>query len=231
MATVTVWNENQHERATGPANAMYPDGIHTTLAEMLVSYGHTVRTATLEDPDHGLTEEVLAETDVLLWWGDIAHDAVSDAVANRVEQAVRDGMGFIPLHSSHESKPFELLMGTTGALRWREEGEREHVWIVEASHPITDGLPDEFELERAEIYGKGFDLPIPDSLVTVSWCDDGTVFPSGCCYHRGAGRVFYFQPGHETFPVYHRPVVQRLLHNAVAWAAPSEADRPSVEQL
>ncbi|GCF14723.1 trehalose utilization protein ThuA [Haloarcula mannanilytica] len=221
MVAVTVWNENQHERATGPANAMYPDGIHTALAEMLVSHGHTVQTATLDEPEHGLTADVLAETDVLLWWGDVAHDAVTDTVAARVEQAVRGGMGFIPLHSSYESKPFESLMGTSGVLRWREEGERERVWVVEADHPITDGLPEEFELERAEIYGQGFDLPQPDTLVTVSWCDDGTVFPSGCCYHPGDGRVFYFQPGHETFPVYHHPAVQQLLHNAVEWAAPT----------
>ncbi|MEF8973864.1 MAG: ThuA domain-containing protein [Haloarcula sp.] len=230
MAAVTVWNENHHELATGPADAMYPDGIHTTLAKMLVSYGHTVRTATLDDPEHGLSDESLAETDVLLWWGDVAHDAVNDAVADRIERAVRDGMGFIPLHSSHESKPFESLMGTTGVLRRREEGEREHVWVVDPNHPITDGLPAEFELDRAEIYGRRFDLPVPDTLVTVSWCDDGTVFPSGCCYHRGAGRVFYFQPGHETFPVYHHPVVQKLLHNAVTWAAPSEPNRPVVGQ-
>ncbi|WP_434530944.1 ThuA domain-containing protein [Haloarcula sp. NS06] len=111
MVAVTVWNENHHERATGPAKAMYPNGIHTTLAEALASYGHTAQTATLDEPAHGLTEEVLAETDVLLWWGDVAHDLVSDATANRIEQAVRDGMGFIPLHSSHESKPFEVLMG------------------------------------------------------------------------------------------------------------------------
>jgi trehalose utilization protein len=223
MATVTVWNEFRHEREAGPARETYPEGIHSVLADVLAEAGHDVRTATLDEPDHGLSEDVLADTDVLVWWGHLAHDEVSEEVVARVRRRVLDGMGFVPLHSSHESKPFSALMGTDCALRWRESGETERVWIVEPGHPIADGLGEYFEVPETEMYGERFDVPAPDTLVTISWFEGGEVFRSGCCYRRGAGRIFYFRPGHETFPVYYQSEVQRVLRNAVEWAAPADA--------
>lgn len=229
MTSVTIWNEYRHEREEERVRGVYPEGIHTVLADVLAEYGHDVRTATLDEPEHGLTERILNETEVLLWWGHLAHDDVSDEIVERVKRNVLDGMGFVPLHSSHESKPFKALMGTSGTLRWRESGERERVWIVEPGHPIADGLKECFEIPEAEMYGERFDVPAPDTLVTISWFEGGEVFRSGCCYHRGNGKIFYFRPGHETFPVYHQPEVQRVLNNAVEWAAPVEAPSPRTE--
>jgi len=220
MVAVTIWNEYRHERENEDARAVYPDGIHTKLADVLSEYGHDVHTATLDEPEHGLTEDVLAETEVLLWWGHLAHDEVDDAVVERAKRHVLDGMGYVPLHSSHESKLFQALMGTEGTLRWRESGERERVWVVEPGHQIADGLGEYFEIPEVEMYGERFDVPAPDTLVTISWFEGGEVFRSGCCYHRGNGKIFYFRPGHETFPVYHQPEVQQVIHNAVEWAAP-----------
>jgi trehalose utilization protein len=229
MVSVTIWNEYRHEREEGPAKEVYPDGIHTTLAEVLSGYGHDVRTATLDEPEHGLTEGVLDETEVLLWWGHLAHDEVSDEVVSRVKRRVLGGMGFVPLHSSHESKPFTALMGTSGTLRWREAGEKERIWIVEPGHQIVDGFDEYFEIPETEMYGERFDVPAPETLLTISWFEGGEVFRSGCCYHRGNGRIFYFRPGHETFPIYRQSEVQRLLHNAVEWAAPVDAPEARTE--
>ncbi|WP_458210386.1 ThuA domain-containing protein [Haladaptatus sp. NG-SE-30] len=221
MAQVTVWNEYRHERDDDEVRAVYPDGIHATLAAALEEYGHDVRTATLDEPEHGLTDKVLAETDVLLWWGHLAHDEVEDDIVARVKRRVLDGMGLVALHSSHESKVFTSLVGTSGSLRWREAGERERIWVVEPSHPVADGIDEYVDIPKAEMYGERFDVPAPDTLVTISWFEGGEVFRSGCCYRRGNGKVFYFRPGHETYPVYHQEEVQQFLHNAVKWANPT----------
>lgn len=220
MVTVTVWNEHIEERTNDAVSTHYSDGIHTTIASALDARGHEVQTATLKEPDHGLTPTVLDETDVLVWWGHRAHDDVDDEIVDRVCSRIYDGMGFVPLHSAHFSKIFKRLMGTPCSLTYRESGERERVWIVDPGHPITDGLDESFVLPETEMYGEPFAIPEPDRLVLVSWFEGGEVFRSGCCYHRGAGRIFYFRPGHETYPVYHEDVVLDVLSNAVEWAAP-----------
>jgi trehalose utilization protein len=217
---VLVWNEYRHELQHAEVAAVYPDGIHVAIAGPLQAAGFTVRTATLDEPEHGLSEAVLAETDVLIWWGHMAHDAVDDAVVTRVQQRVLAGMGLIVLHSGHFSKLFKRLMGTSCDLKWREANERERLWVVAPSHPIAAGLGEYFELPREEMYGEFFDVPAPDELVLVSWFQGGEVFRSGCCYTRGAGRIFYFRPGHETYPTYYDANVQQVIANAVRWAAP-----------
>lgn len=223
MVRATVWNEYRHERENEAVAEVYPDGIHAVIADALEDDGFDVATATLDEgPDHGLTEDVLAETDVLTWWGHDAHDEVSDAVVDRVQERVLDGMGLVVLHSGHLSKIFRALMGTSCTLKWREAAETERVWITEPGHPIADGLPERFEIPEAEMYGEHFDVPQPDTLVFTSWFEGGEVFRSGCCYYRGTGKVFYFRPGHEVYPVYHQEEVQRVLSNAVEWAAPNE---------
>ncbi|ELZ60914.1 MULTISPECIES: ThuA domain-containing protein [unclassified Haloferax] len=226
MVTVTVWNEYRHEKEDDEVAAIYPDGIHATIAEGLREAGYDVQTATLDDPEHGLTESVLDDTDVLAWWGHKAHDEVDDAIVDRVVDRVRGGMGLLVLHSGHYSKPFKRLMGTTCSLKWRESGETERVWVVEPGHPIADGLPESFEVPRAEMYGERFDIPAPDELVFTSWFEGGEVFRSGCCYTRGKGRVFYFRPGHETYPIYEQAEVRTVLDNAVEWAAPGDGPDP-----
>lgn len=222
---VTVWNEFVHEQTSPAVAQIYPQGIHGTIAAALreqLGTAVTVSTATIDEPDHGLTEQVLAETDVLTWWGHAAHDRVRDDIVDRVQRRVWQGMGLLVLHSAHNSKIFKRLMGTSCMLRWREAAERERLWIVNPSHPIVAGLEGEcFELEHTEMYGEFFDIPPPDELIFISWFEGGEVFRSGCTFRRGKGKIFYFRPGHETFPIYHNANVRRVLANAVRWAAPT----------
>ncbi|MDQ3671039.1 MAG: ThuA domain-containing protein [Actinomycetota bacterium] len=217
---VTVWGEGL-EQENPEAKQIYPDGLHEAIAASLrdeLSADAVVRTAVLADPEHGLPSEVLDGTDVLVWWSHLSHEDVDDAVADRVVQHVLDGMGLLVLHSSHESKPFLRLMGTRCSLRWRNDAEREVVWTVAPTHPIAEGLPPAIVIPEHEMYGEYFDIPPPDELVFVSSFAGGEVFRSGCCWTRGKGRIFFFGPGHETFPVYHQPEVKRVLANGVCWA-------------
>ncbi len=218
---VCVWNENIHEQKNPAVQKVYPDGIHEALAAGLresLGDAAALRTATLEQPEHGLTERVLAGTDVLLWWGHLAHHQVENEIVSRVQQRVLDGMGLIVLHSAHWSKIFGRLMGTRCTLRWREGDDREVVWTVAPNHPIARGVSSSIVLERHEMYGEFFDVPAPDELVFISNFSGGEVFRSGCCWRRGKGRVFYFSPGHETYPIYHHPEIKKVLANAVQWA-------------
>lgn len=218
---VTVWNEFRHERRNDAVRAIYPDGIHAALAAALRQGGLEVATATLDEPEHGLTQEVLDRTDVLVWWGHLAHAEVSDEVVERVHARVMAGMGLVVLHSGHFSKIFKRLMGTGCDLKWREGNDRERLWVVSPGHPIAQGIGESIVLEREEMYGEFFDIPAPETLVFVSWFSGGEVFRSGACYRRGQGRIFYFRPGHETCPTYHHPDIQRVIGNAVRWAAPT----------
>lgn len=226
MVKVTVWNEYLHELVHEEVRSVYPDGIHQALAQGIQNDSIEVRTATLEQPEHGLTQEVLADTDVLIWWGHMGHDRVEDYIVDRVHQRVMEGMGLIVLHSGHFSKIFKKLMGTGCDLKWREAGEKERIWVVNPAHPIAAGLPEYITLEHEEMYGEHFDIPAPDELVFVSWFEGGEVFRSGCTFHRGQGKIFYFRPGHETYPTYYNPQVLQVIRNAVQWAAPSRAAAP-----
>lgn len=218
---VTVWNEFRHEKIHEEVKKVYPDGIHNTIADFLKKQtGLEVKTATLDEPEHGLTQEVLDNTDVLIWWGHMAHNEVRDDVVERVYNRVLNGMGLIVLHSGHLSKIFRKLMGTSCMLKWREAGEKERIWVVEPGHPIAEGLGEYFEIPHTEMYGERFDIPKPDELVFISWFKGGEVFRSGCCFYRGKGKIFYFRPGHETFPIYYQPEVQKVIYNAVKWAVP-----------
>jgi len=219
---VTVWGENVHENHHEGVKKVYPDGMHTVVAEGLkemLGDSVAVRTATLQEPEHGLTEEVLDQTDVLTWWGHAAHNQVDDAIVDRVYGKVLDGMGLIALHSAHFSKIFVKLMGTRCSLRWREAGEKERLWCVNPGHPITHGLEPYFELQHTEMYGELFDIPAPEELIFISWFAGGEVFRSGCCWTRGKGKIFYFRPGHETFPIYFDPNVRRVIANGVQYVA------------
>ncbi|MFD0664509.1 ThuA domain-containing protein [Thermocatellispora tengchongensis] len=224
--------ENVHEQREEPVRERYPDGMHGAIAAGLAATlgdlgaQARLRTATLQEPEHGLSEKVLAETDVLTWWGHAAHDEVSDEVVARVRDRVLGGMGLLVLHSGHYSKIFRALMGTTCTLTWRDARERELVWTVAPSHPIAAGVPQPLVIGEQETYGEPFDIPAPDELVFISSFSGGEVFRSGCCYTRGRGRVFYFSPGDQNYPVYHHPGVLRVLANAVLWAAPAQTGPP-----
>lgn len=221
MIHVTIFNEGIHEKEKESVKKIYPNGIHNALKTALQCEDICVHTVTLDDPECGLTDEVLSNTDVLIWWGHIAHHLVPDDVAVRVQKAVHSGMGAIFLHSAHHSKPFKLLMGTPCSLTWREDGDRELVWVCNPAHPIAAGVDRFIHLEHVETYGEPFSIPEPDELVFIGNYDGGEVFRSGCCWRRGNGRIFYFQPGHETFPIYYHPDIIRVLQNAVRWAIPT----------
>jgi len=216
---VTIFNEYIHERTDAHVKQIYPAGLHETLAAHFRQMpDFRVQTAVLEAPEHGLTAEVLSQTDVLVWWGHVAHDEVSEAVVERVQQRVLRGMGLIALHSSHHSKIFKRLMGTSCSLSWREADEKERLWVVNPAHPIAQGLGPFIELPNAEMYGEFFDIPDPDELIFISWFEGGEVFRSGATWRRGQGRIFYFRPGHETHPIYHNKEVLKVLTNGIRWA-------------
>lgn len=225
---VTIFNEFFHEQNEEKIKAIYPLGIHTAIGEKISALGdYNITYATLDMPECGLKNEVLENTDVLIWWGHKKHSEVPDEVAERVKNRVLQGMGFIPLHSSHLCKPFKLLMGTSCMLKWREDGALERIWVAAPSHPIAENLPEYIELPHEETYGEFFDIPTPDEVVFISWFSGGEVFRSGCCYKRGLGKVFYFRPGHEEFPTYHHDDIAQIIHNAVQWAKPLDFTKPS----
>ena len=216
---VTVWNENLHEKTHPAVLENYPGGIHGYIANFLKCDDIEVRTATLDDEECGLTQEVLEDTDVLIWWGHMAHDKVPDAVVDRVQTAVLRGMGLVVLHSGHHSKIFRRLMGTTCNLKWRDD-TKERIWTIKPNHPIAAGVDETFVLEPEEMYGEGFDIPEPDEVIFLGWFNGGEVFRSGCTFTRGHGRIFYFQPGHETNKSFQNENVQKIIKNAVRWAKP-----------
>jgi trehalose utilization protein len=217
---VTVWNEFRHEKKNEAVKKIYPNGMHVVIAEGLKKSGFEVRTATLDEPEHGITDEVLESTDVMIWWGHVAHGEVKDEIVKKVQKRVLEGMGLIVLHSGHFSKIFKTLMGTNCSLKWREVAEKERLWNIAPSHPITEGIGDYLELPNTEMYGERFDIPTPDEVIFISWFEGGEVFRSGVTFNRGHGKVFYFRPGHETYPIYHNPQIIKILCNAAKWAAP-----------
>ena len=220
MLHVTVWNEFKHERENAIVAKIYPNGIHQAIADFLKCGDIEVQTATLDMPDCGLTQEVLDKTDVLLWWGHMAHKEVPDEVVDRVQNAVLTGMGIIFLHSGHHSKPMRRLLGTTCHLCYRGK-EKERLWITNPAHPIVQGITERsFALSEEETYGEPFDIPEPDETVLIGWFRGGDVFRSGVVYRRGLGKIFYFQPGHESCPTYYDPNVQLIIRNAVRYVAP-----------
>lgn len=226
MVKVTVWNENRHEKQNPLVSEIYPNGIHGAIASFLKEAGIEAATATLDEPEHGLTDTVLNHTDVLIWWGHLAHGEVTDEVVQKVQQRVLDGMGLIVLHSGHFSKIFKVLMGTSCDLKWREANEKERLWVIAPNHPIVEGIGEYIELEREEMYGEHFDIPTPDEVILTSWFEGGEVFRSGCTFVRGNGKIFYFRPGHETYPTYYNKDIQRVIVNAVKWTQPVDRNRP-----
>ena len=220
----TIWNEFLHEREESAVGnhirSFYPRGIHNALKENLAAEDLDITAVSLDMPDQGLPDDLLKNTDVLLWWGHCAHAKVDDDLVARIQKRVLEGMGLIVLHSGHYSKIFRRLTGTSCSLRWREIGEKERVWTIDPQHPISRGIPETFAIPHTEMYGEPFGIPEDAHVVFMSWYEGGNVFRSGLTLRRGAGRIFYFSPGHETFPIYHQPEVVRIIGNAVRWAAP-----------
>lgn len=220
MIRVTVWNENYHEKTSADVRAVHPKGLHETLGMIFKEIPEvTVTCVTQDQPYCGLPDAVLENTDVLVWWGHMQHHLVPDEVVDRIQTRILKGMGLIVLHSGHHSKIFRRMMGTSCDLRWRD-GTYERIFCVQPSHPIAEGIPDNFELGTEECYGERFDIPAPDETLFLGWYDIGEVFRSGCVWYRGYGKIFYFQPGHETNRSFFNPHVRRILQNACRWIAP-----------
>lgn len=216
---VTIWNENIHERVHSTCKKVYPNGMHNAIANAFKENPQfIVRTATLNQKDQGLPKAVLEETDVLIWWGHAAHGRVKDKLVDKIQERILKGMGLIVLHSGHKAKIFMKMMGTSCCLRWREAAERELLWVVNPYHPITQGIDPVIELPNTEMYGEVFDVPKPDDVIFISNFEGGNVFRSGLTWTRGLGKIFYFRPGHETYPIYHNPDILHVIRNAVVWA-------------
>ena len=220
---VTIWNEYRHEKRSEQVRAIYPEGIHKTIGAFLSECEDLEITyATLDDPHQGMPDEVLNNTDVLIWWGHTAHGEVDDALVERIRQRVYAGkMGFVPVHSGHHSKPFKQILGTTGNLSWGQD-QKEIIWNLNPSHPIAAGIPDHFILDVEEMYGEPFYIPTPDEIIFGGWFEHGNMMRAGCTWRRGAGKIFYFQPGHERCPSFHNPYVQQIIKTGVHWAAPAD---------
>ncbi len=225
--TVTVWNENIHEREDESIAARYPDGIHGAIASIFESDDYEVETTTLQQEEQGVPQSLLDTTDVLIWWEHVAHDDISDDTVHRISERVHDGMGIIFLHSAKDSPIFSSLLGTTGDSKWDNNGSREKLWVVNPSHPIANGLDECIEIPNAATYCEPFDIPKPDSQVFASGFEEGEVFRSGVCFRRGAGKIFYFRPGDEEYPIYHHDGVRQILRNAVDWATPTDSPEAS----
>lgn len=227
---VTIWNEFVHEQEAGPVGDVirshYPEGIHRFLASALAAEDLEITPVSLDMPGQGLPDEVLENTDVLMWWGHCAHQAVDDALVAKIQKRVLSGMGLVVMHSGHLSKIFCRLMGSACRLRWREVGEKERVWVVSPGHPVAQGLPETFVIPNQEMYGEPFDIPQDGKIVFMSWFEGGNVFRSGVAFERDRGKIFYFSPGHETYPVYHDENVQKVLSNAIYWTAPERGIAP-----
>lgn len=223
---VLIWNECRHEKEDAEVAEVYPETIGGAIQAGLKSYGFQLNLKTLDDEEQGLLESDLDAADVLIWWGHRYHGEVDEARIDYIQQRVLQGMGLIVLHSGHHAKIFKRLMGTSCNLAWREadHGERERLWAIQPSHPIAAGIPPYLELPKSEMYGEPFDIPEPDELIFTSWYEGGEVLRSGCCFKRGRGKLFFFAPGHETFPIYRDPDIIRIIANAVGYVKQAHTD-------
>ncbi len=220
---VVIWNEFRHEKRVKAVADIYPEGIHACIRDFLKSDEELeITLAALDDPDQGISDELLEKTDILLWWGHMAHAEVNDELVEKIRQRVyRGNMGLIALHSAHHSKVFKQIVGTTGNLSWGRD-QKEVIWNLMPQHPIAAGIPDHFTLESEELYCEPFYIPQPDELIFGGWYEDGYIFRSGCCFQRGMGKIFYFQPGHEYCRSFHNPYVQKIIRNAIDWVKPAD---------
>lgn len=220
MINLTIWNEYRQDKNVESIRKVYPDGIHTALKNGLASPDLNIRTTVLDDPQQGLSDEILDSTDVLIWWAHAAHHELTDENVRRVVEKVHSGMGLIVLHSGHYSKIFQAVCGSSCSLKWRESGEKERLWCIQPFHPIARGVPETFVVPQTEMYGERFDIPEDARIIYMSWYEGGEVFRSGVTMERGYGKIFYFSPGHESFPIYYQPEILQIISNAIRWAAP-----------
>ena len=227
---VTVFCEHNQDRYE-PVKSVYPDGMHETIADAFRGFPEfeVIHIATQDMPEHGLTSDVLEKTDVLVWWSHLDNPQFDDDVSDRViKRIVEGGMGFLCLHSSIFSKPWQKILGifidagAWGRFRTMPKGEKQRVWVTAPGHPITAGLGEYVEIPQDEMYGEPQLMPGPDRTVFISWWEGGDVGRSGCVFERGRGKLFQFTPGHEEFPIYYQEEVRLIMRNAVKFLAPAK---------
>lgn len=219
---IVVFCEKNPSMLTPEGLAAYPEGMGVYLKNILSEDGNDVTYIEVtDDGEQNYDEDVLKGCDVAVWWGHWYHDRVSDKLVDQLVENVQKGMGLICLHSAHRSKPFLRLLGTTGCLKWREDAEKERVWCVDLTHPINKGVGEFVDVAHEEMYGEPFDIPTPDELVYLGWFQGGEVLRSGCVFKRGRGKLFYFNPGHETYPTYKNPSIVKILKNACEYLKPT----------
>ncbi len=227
---VTVWNEFEDEIRKPDILELYPGGVHEHIASFLrKEEDMEVRTATFKDEiAFGIPDEVIDRTDVLILYSHMLQDMVSDERVQKViDRVVNEGMGLIVLHSGLWNKLTQRLIGPGGYNGYREIRERERVWVVDQGHPIAKDLPIYFDFAHSEMYGEPATFPAPDELIFLSWYQGGEAARSGMTWRRGAGKIFYFSPGHARYDVMHSEYYQRVVINAVRWVAPTQ----KIEQI
>jgi len=106
---------------------------------------------------------------------------------------------------------------------YRGDGKPSRVTLLKPDHPIAQGIPKEFEIPQTEMYDEPFHVPQPDEVILEERWAAGEWFRSGAVWKLGKGRVFYFRPGHETYPIYKQPIPLKIMTNSVRWLA-SAAD-------
>jgi trehalose utilization protein len=274
---VVIWDERQ------PAQkSVYPNFLGNHLAEYLRNSERgrgarlQVRSVGIDDPEQGLSSDVLDNCDVLVWWGHQRHGEISADTAKGIVRRITSGqLSLIALHSAHWSRPFIEAMNersTRDALKsltrrerknvqisyippdmrlmrkdekltpwWtktagangttqlqiklpscvfpavRADAKPSHVRILAKNHPIARGVPETFDISQTEMYDEPFHVPTPDAVIFEERWDAGERFRGGCLWNLGAGKVFYFRPGHETYPVFKEAAPLRLVENAVRW--------------
>jgi trehalose utilization protein len=218
--TILVWSEG-----TAPKE-VFPNDINGAVAAGLAKLrGYTVKTASITDPEQGVSQAALDETDVLIWWGHQRHGQVSDEAVQRIVARVKDGgMGIIFLHSAHFAKPLKAVLGSSGAWSAYVNDRSTHrITVADTKHPIARGVRD-FVIPKEERYEEPFIVPEPEAVVFDGYYESTkTNARQGLCWTIGKGRVFYFRPGHEEFPIFFMPEVRRILRNAALWCARDEA--------
>jgi len=221
---VLVWSER-----TEPV-AVYPNGINGAVAEFLAKdKGLSVKTANITDPDLGVSDAVLDQTDVLIWFGHQKHAEVPEAVIQRIVAHIRDkGMGYLPLHSSHYALPFKAalnaILETKDVGSWRDyinDGKPLEIIVADSTHPIAKGVKN-FTIPKTERYVEPFQVPGAETVVFNGTYADGQHARQGLCWTLGQGRIFYWRPGHEEYPIFFQPEVQKIITNAVHWLGHSD---------
>lgn len=269
---VVVWDERQPSQKEA-----YENFLGNAIADFLRGEdGLAVQSVTIDDPEQGISQAVLDNCDVLIWWGHKRQSEILPEAGKRIVERISSGkLHLIALHSAHWSTPFVEAMNeitrrrtvATGTAKsdityvpppkqytvprydtrltpftiarkfpdgrqnlevhlpyccfpaYRNDGKPSHVKILQKGHPITKGIPHEFQISRTEMYDEPFHVPEPDDVILEERWATGEWFRSGMLWRLGKGIVFYFRPGHETFPVYKEQFPLKILSNAVRWAA------------